>query len=96
MIRVHSSTGRDDRGAAAVIIGIVMFPLVLFVAFATDLGLWFQRGQELQTSADLAALAAAAEMPDQSAAAVMATSTLRANGIDPSDPDIVYEQGGNA
>ncbi len=77
-----------DRGAAAVIVGMLMLPLALFVAFATDLGLWFQRGQELQTSADLAALAAAAEMPNQTAAAVMANSTLRANGVNPGDPDI--------
>ena len=83
-----SEQRRHDRGAAAVIVGLMALPLLLFVAFATDLGMWFHRGQQIQTSVDLAALAGAAELPDQAAATAAARSTLTANGVDLSDSTI--------
>lgn len=52
---------KDDRGATAVLVGLLMVPLVGFVAIALDVGaIYVERGQ-LQNGADAAALAIAQE-----------------------------------
>ena len=52
---------RNERGATAVLVGIILVPLVGFLAIALDVGaLYVERGQ-LQNGADAAALAIAQE-----------------------------------
>lgn len=49
----------DDRGAAAVIIAILMVPLLGFAALSIDIAATYAEKQQLQTGADAAALAIA-------------------------------------
>jgi Flp pilus assembly protein TadG len=59
--RVSSARARDEHGAVAVIVALLMVPLIGFAALAVDVAsLWAQR-QQLQTGADAAALAIASD-----------------------------------
>lgn len=49
-----------DRSGSYAIVTAVLFPVLIgFVAFGTDVGVWFLKHQSLQTAADSAALSAA-------------------------------------
>ena len=50
---------RDQRGAVAVLVGVMLFALVAFSAIVVDLGYLFYAQRSLQASADAAALAGA-------------------------------------
>jgi hypothetical protein len=67
MTRLHNN---DERGAVAVIVSILAVALFAFGALAVDLGNAFARKRVVQTQADLAALAGAAELPGDPTAAV--------------------------
>ncbi|MFL6064275.1 MAG: pilus assembly protein TadG-related protein [Friedmanniella sp.] len=50
---------KDERGAVAVVVALVMVPLIAFAAISLDVaGMWWER-QQLQTAADAGALAIA-------------------------------------
>ncbi len=76
---------KDDRGATAVLVGILMVPLVGFTAIAVDVGaLYVERGQ-LQNGADAAALAIAQECAEDgvcNAPGALADSFTDANAND--------------
>jgi Flp pilus assembly protein TadG len=55
---------RDERGATAVLAGLLMVGLVGFTGLAVDGGATYAKHQELQNGADAAALAAAQECAD--------------------------------
>ena len=52
---------RDDRGATAVFVGILMIPLLGFAAISVDVGALYSEKAQLQNGADAAALAIAQE-----------------------------------
>jgi hypothetical protein len=49
---------RDERGAVMVLVAVTLPVLILFVAFGTEVGHWFDYSRNLQNRADAAALAA--------------------------------------
>jgi hypothetical protein len=66
-----------DDGVVAIVVALCMSSFLLVVgAFAVDFGNAFARRQNLQTSADLATLAAAAMLPDRAAALAKAREVL--------------------
>lgn len=77
----------DDRGHATeggYIIGLtalLLIPMLVFTAFATDVGAWYVRAQEVQRAADAAALAAVVWMPDENKAASVALDVAARNGF---------------
>jgi uncharacterized membrane protein len=68
---------RDRRGAASIIVASAGAMLLGFAAVAVDLGFVFLQSRQLQGMADLAAMAAARDLPNARAAA---EATARANG----------------
>jgi hypothetical protein len=48
-----------ERGAVLVLVAVLMFPIMLFAAFAIDVGHWWVHKRHLQTQADAGALAGA-------------------------------------
>jgi Flp pilus assembly protein TadG len=61
---------RDGRGAIAVVFAILSLVIFGVAAFAVDLGNAYQRKRAVQTQVDLAALAGAEHLPDQTGQAV--------------------------
>src|SRR2546423_375016 len=57
--RRKTSSARDEHGAAMVLVAVTLPVLVLFVAFAIEVGHWYDYSRNLQNRADAAALAAA-------------------------------------
>lgn len=78
---------RPDRERGAVgIIFLLLLPLVLtFVAFVTDVGYAFYSKRALQDALDLAAVAAARELPSEEAAESAAINSLEDNGYTAGD-----------
>ncbi|MDZ4166083.1 MAG: Tad domain-containing protein [Coriobacteriia bacterium] len=56
---------KDDEGATAVTVALVMFVLVLFAALAVDVGYGYSVRRQLQTAADAAALAGCRVLADK-------------------------------
>lgn len=85
---------KDDRGATAVLVGILMVPLIGFTAIAVDVGaLYVERGQ-LQNGADAAALAIAQECAEDGscdAPNALAESFTDANANDGAANNLVPE-----
>ncbi|MGZ4496609.1 MAG: pilus assembly protein TadG-related protein [Nocardioides sp.] len=61
-------TTRDERGAVAIMFAVCALALFAVSALAVDLGNGYERRREVQSQADLAALSAAAALPDKVAA----------------------------
>lgn len=81
---------RDERGAVALLVGILM-PLVLVgvAAFAIDISRWELERQRMQTAADAAAAAAVPYLPyDLASATTRARQVAARNGYDHNDPDV--------
>ena len=55
---------KDEEGATAVIIGLLMVPLLGFGAIVIDVGLIYWETRQLQNGADAAALAVAQDCVD--------------------------------
>lgn len=80
---------REDNGATAVLFSVLTTVLVGSIAFGIDAASWYQTDRKLQTAADMAAMAAAADVALQSAAGysgdtaeTVAQSTLTRGGVD--------------
>jgi hypothetical protein len=92
----HARAAADEGGYVLATMALVLVPLMLFTAFAVDVGGWYARGAKLQRAADAAALAGAARMPDFPVAKALALTTARLNGIvDTATIDIDVSQGAN-
>ena len=50
---------KDERGAVAVMVALLMVPLIAFAAIAIDVAAMWSERQQLQTAADAGALAIA-------------------------------------
>ena len=59
---------REDKGATAVLFSVLSMVLAGSIAFGIDAASWYQTDRKLQTAADMAAMAAAADVALQSAA----------------------------
>lgn len=64
---------RDERGAVAVVVALVITPLMLLSAFTLDLGMAYAQGQSFAAGADSAALAIA----DAKRTALLANPSVR-------------------
>lgn len=87
--RGAGSRRRDERGAVAVTVALLMVPLIGFAALAVDVAsLWAQR-QQLQTGADAAALAIASDClrEDCGTSAQIAAALAKAN-LDNGTPSV--------
>lgn len=77
-MRTHDGTVRE-RGATAMIVALSMLFLLGAAALAVDVSGFYGDARSGQTSADLACLAGAAELPDASAAIQMAAANAKIN-----------------
>ena len=71
----------SERGFILAQAALVFVPLLIFAAFATDIGSWYVEGQKIQRSVDAAALAGVAVLPDVDAAEQIARETAARNGF---------------
>ena len=99
----NSGQSNRQRGAIAVLAAFMLIILLAMVAFAVDLGYIAYAKTELQRSADAAALAAAARLPDQAAAIQVAIASCKENqpgvtpDLNPSGVEFGYwDQGGTS
>lgn len=76
--------GRDEQGAVAIIVAICLVVLLGLAAFVVDFGLAYTNKRQLQTSADAAAIAAAASLADESV-----SCAGLADGAQPAVNDVV-------
>lgn len=84
----------DEQGYVLPMTALLLIPLLLFAALATDVGAWYVRADQAQRAADAAALAGTVWLPDQNAAAVAAIDVAARNGF--RDPSWVAINGGTA
>jgi Flp pilus assembly protein TadG len=76
---------RDERGAAAVLIALVLVPLLGFAAIAVDIGAVYAERARLQTAADAAALAVAQDCARGNCGDMQATASAL---VAANDPDV--------
>jgi len=76
---------RDERGATAVLVGLLMIPLLGFAAISIDVGALYWERAQLQNGADAAALAIAQECAEDDqcdAPSALAATFANANATD--------------
>lgn len=73
---------RDENGAVAVLVGLLLVVLIGFLAIGVDIGYLYYQQKSLQTRADLAAISAVMNLDD--APATAAENTVTENGLDAS------------
>ncbi|MDH3683368.1 MAG: Tad domain-containing protein [Acidimicrobiia bacterium] len=73
---------------------LLLIPLMIFAALATDVGAWYIRADQTQRAADSAALAGTVWLPDQASATQAALDVAARNGF--RDPAWVAVNGGTA
>ena len=76
-------TPAKERGFVAVTTALLMVVLLLFMAMAIDVAIWFYRGAQLQRTADAAALAGVTRMPKFDSAELVAKDIAAKNRLDP-------------
>ncbi len=77
---------REETGASLVIVAVMMAVLMLFLALVVDVGYWYVVRAQLQSAADSAALAGAAELAqtgDEDDARVEARTYASHNAVNP-------------
>ena len=75
-------TGTGESGYVMAMTALLLVPLMLFSAFAVDVGAWYLEGQQAQRTSDAAALAGVVWMPDFDAAEAAAVDAARRNGYE--------------
>ncbi len=81
---VHRIAPSNERGFVAVTTALLLVILLLFMAMAIDVAIWFYRGAQLQRTADAAALAGVTRMPKFDSAETVARDIAAKNRLDPS------------
>ncbi len=71
--------GRGDRGVILVLMALCLVVLMIFAGLMVDLGAWYQQSQDIQRTADAAALAGATYLPDSPGVGSGGTITCGAN-----------------
>ncbi len=82
--RQRPNEATKERGFVAVTTALLLVILLLFLALALDVAIWFYRGAQLQRAADAAALAGVTRMPKFATAEQAAKDIVQKNRIDPS------------
>jgi hypothetical protein len=77
---------RNEGGYIIAQTALLIIPLMIFAAFATDIGYWYVQGQKAQRAVDAASLAGVPLLPDVSAAMDEARAVLARNGYVDSTP----------
>ena len=72
---------RSEAGFVLAQSALLLVPLLIFAAFATDIGSWYLEGHKAQRSADAAALAGVVHLPDIVAAEQAARDAAARNGF---------------
>lgn len=85
---------RNNRGSAMIIYACMFVVMLGMAAVAVDTGTVAVAKQRLQAAVDAAALAAAQELPDTSAATSAANRYVTLNGFSPSDITVSFENSG--
>ncbi|MCR5704624.1 MAG: Tad domain-containing protein [Eubacterium sp.] len=80
---------RDERGATAVIVALMLVVLLGAVALVVDLGRGYTLKAQMQSACDLAALAGAKKLPDQTQANLVAKQFAKDNGFDSASVEIL-------
>ncbi len=71
---------RDDSGYIFAMMGLLMIPIVIMMAFSMDLGSWYAQGQKMQRAADAASLAGVVWANDSNQWNTVARATATKNG----------------
>ncbi len=71
----------DEGGYVAAMTALLLIPMMIFTAFAVDVGAWYAQASAVQTAADAASLAAVPMMPDRDAAYIAALDEANRNGF---------------
>lgn len=79
----HTERGEpgSEDGYVIALTGLLLIPMMIFSAFAVDVGGWYVRASQAQVAADAAALAAVVWMPDLAAAEQVAKDVAARNGF---------------
>ena len=98
---MHDPTRRTDTidiepeaGYVMPMTALILIPLMIFAALATDVGAWYIRADQAQRAADSAALAGTVWLPDETAAQNIVLDVAARNGF--RDPAWVALNGGTA
>jgi Flp pilus assembly protein TadG len=81
---------RGEKGYVLAMVGLLIVPLLVFTAFAVDVGAWYAQGAKMQRAVDAASLAGVVQLPNQTAATAAANATLDANGFNHSTYSPTY------
>lgn len=77
----ETSSDRDEGGYVMIMTALLLIPLLVFAAFAVDVGAWYAQAARTQRAADAAALAAVVWMPDEPRATEAALDVAARNGF---------------
>ncbi len=72
---------RSEGGFILAQAALLLVPMLIFAAFATDIGSWYLKGHQVQRGVDAAALAGVTFLPDVSAAEAEARAVAARNGF---------------
>lgn len=95
MIRRIKELAAEDKGAAMVLVGVMITVLLGMAAFGTDLAWFYLNSSRVQRGADAAALAGVVWMPADPATAVATAQTAAVqNGYNAADAETTVTAGG--
>jgi len=77
--RPGSRRAGGDSGFVLLMTAFMMIPILLFTAFAVDLGSWYAQSSRMQRAVDAAALAGVVQLPNTTDAEAAANAALDAN-----------------
>ncbi|MGZ4718135.1 MAG: pilus assembly protein TadG-related protein, partial [Acidimicrobiales bacterium] len=72
---------KGEQGFVLAMTALMIVPLIIFTAFAVDLGAWYGQAAKMQRAADAASLAGVVQLPDKVKAVAAAEDTLAKNGF---------------
>lgn len=86
---------KDENGASAIIVALMLVVLLSAAALAVDLGAAYAKSAKVQNTCDAAALAAAYKLPDSDATIATAKDFVKENGIDPEHATVTINTTGS-
>lgn len=81
------SSEQAERGYVIAQTALLIIPLMLFAALATDIGYWYVQGQKAQRTVDASSLAGVPLLPDFAAAEAEARAVAERNGFTDATPN---------
>ena len=72
---------KGEQGFVLAVTALMMVPLLVFTAFAVDLGAWYGQGAKMQRAVDAASLAGVVQLPNKPNAVAAVQATLAKNGF---------------